>query len=190
MSSLAPLPRRIPHAVPGSQHFGPLFRPARSPDPADVATDMAELACAVRAVQDLDTYVPLGMARTFDVVITAAVDAGHLVVDMLDQEQPDGCGPVLADGGPWLWWLVPPGTAETWQEEHSICVTAPFRVRVPPRHRRQPAVPSAEPHRYWLRPPSGTHLVGPQMLRRALSLHRPRPSPLTAADSLVNSGVL
>jgi hypothetical protein len=79
-----------------------------APMPVRPAEDMEELTRLIRAflsvVDEDDAEMPLG-GGLFDVVMTAAGDAGHAMVTTLDAwQQPHGCGPVIADPDrPWLY---------------------------------------------------------------------------------------
>ncbi|MFF0446669.1 hypothetical protein ACFYT4_09685 [Streptomyces sp. NPDC004609] len=150
-----------------------------------VAPDMGELAVLVRALMGADArravVVPLG-GGLFDVVVSAAGEAGHAVADAIDVRHPQGCGPVIADPErPWLYWLVPPGTTGRWAEHpYAVCVGAPATIALPPLDRRGPG---AGP--YWLRPCRSGCLVGPVTLRQALEVHRPLPAPHQAVGHLL-----
>lgn len=143
-----------------------------------VAEDMAGLAARVRALLDLDTgrgtRVPLG-GDLFDVVITGGGVEGHAVAVVMDEVQ-RGCGPVIDDpGGGWLYWLVPPGSAEAWElHDHAVCVGAPHTITLPDLSSR------ATPGPYWLRPCASDRLVPTKPLRRAVARCRPLPAPHSA----------
>lgn len=143
-----------------------------------VAVDMADLAARVRALLDLDTgrgtRVPLG-GDLFDVVITGGGVEGHAVAVLMDEVQ-RGCGPVIDDpGGGWLYWLVPPGSAEAWKpHDHAVCVGASHTITLPALSSR------TSPGPYWLRPCASDRLVPTKPLRRAVDRCRPVPAPHSA----------
>ncbi|MGW6456297.1 hypothetical protein ACWF94_10285 [Streptomyces sp. NPDC055078] len=140
--------------------------------------DLTRLVRALRGVSESGgIVVPLG-GGLFDVVITAAA-SGPEVAAAVDWMHPQGCGPVIATPGhPWLYWLVPPGTSGRWEPHpYAVCVGAPRTITLPPLGRRGPDGGGGS---YWLRPWQRTVLVGPVMLRQALAIHRPVPSPHAA----------
>lgn len=140
--------------------------------------DMADLAARVRALLELDTgrgtRVPLG-GDLFDVVITGGGAEGHAVAVLMDGIQ-RGCGPVIDDPGTgWLYWLVPPGSAEAWEPHgHAVCVGDPHTITLPALSR----LTSPGPH--WLRPCASDRLVPTKPLRRAVDRCRPVSAPQSA----------
>ncbi|WP_406414736.1 hypothetical protein OG923_33945 (plasmid) [Streptomyces halstedii] len=151
------------------RHFVESAEPSRTP-----AADMADLAGVIRTLLGLNarrgTRVRLG-GSLFDVVITGSGLLAHTAVACLDERQ-YGCGPVIEDPGPgWLYWLVPPGSAERWEpHEHAVCLGGPHTITLPPLHRTVPPGP------YWLRPLASDRLVPTTPLRQVLAQYRPRPA--------------
>ncbi|MEU7322697.1 hypothetical protein ABZ682_19395 [Streptomyces griseoviridis] len=139
------------------------------------AADMADLAEVMRALLGVasseDTPVRLG-GNLFDVVITSAGIRGRAVIALMD-EIPGGCGPVVEDPeAGWLYWLVPPGSAIHWAPHgHAVCLTTPFKIRLPSLTRHSPPGP------YWARPSASDRLVPVGPLRTALAQLRPEPAP-------------
>ncbi|HBF84940.1 MAG TPA: hypothetical protein DD420_34940 [Streptomyces sp.] len=152
--------------------------PARQP-----AADMADLAEMIRTLLGVearrDTRVRLG-GNLFDVVITGSGLPAHTAVAEMDVQQ-GGCGPVIEDPGPgWLYWLVPPGSAERWEpHEHAVCLGAPHTITLPSLSR------SAPPGPYWLRPSASDRLVPTGPLRQAVAQYRPEPTPHSAIAGLL-----
>jgi len=100
--------------------------------------------------------LPLG--RIWDAVKT---EAGHGERAL----SAGACGPVVADPAGWLFFLVPPGTAETWVPVPGTeCLGRTAYLTIPaPQRRSAPGV-------YWRVLPDGRGtLVDPQHLRAALS---------------------
>ncbi|MFF0680584.1 hypothetical protein ACFYVW_18640 [Streptomyces tendae] len=143
-----------------------------------LAEDMAGFAARVRALLELDTgrstRVPLG-GDLFDVVITGGGAEGHAVAVMMDEIQ-QGCGPVIDDpGSRWLYWLVPPGSAEAWQpHDQAVCVGDPHTITLPALSRL------TSPGPYWLRPCASDRIVPTKPLRRAVDRCRPVAAPHSA----------
>ncbi|MFD5425339.1 hypothetical protein [Streptomyces sp. NPDC127084] len=125
-----------------------------------------------------ETCVMLG-GTLFDVVMTGGEDVGPAMVAAVDAALPPGCGPVIADpSGPWLYWLVKPGTARVWAgHQYGLCLSAPMAVRLPPLTH---FVPTAEGGCYWLHSPVGLRLTDPVALRSALNAYKPGPCPYEA----------
>ncbi|MER6917157.1 hypothetical protein ABT354_36415 [Streptomyces sp. NPDC000594] len=150
-----------------------------------VSRSLAELRRELEAALT-PRCVPVG--GLFDVVITAGGVGGRRAVEELDRAHPRGCGdhpqvcgPVVAQAGrPWLYWLVPPGTARSWTHAYGRCLGPPETVWLPPSLHRRP-----EHGLYWVRPPVRPDLlVGPGMLRRALDLHQSSPPPALPVPAL------
>ncbi|MFJ5877388.1 hypothetical protein ACIQD1_22050 [Streptomyces sp. NPDC093088] len=145
---------------------GPVRRPA---------ADMGDLAALVRSfvgiVHGRPTRERLG-GGLFDVVITAAGGRARAAVAAMDEAQ-GGCGGVIEDPeAGWMYWLVPPGSASKWQPHpYAVCLSAPYRITLPPLNRTAPPGP------YWYRPSARDRLVPAGPLRAALAQHRPEPAP-------------
>ncbi|MER7688708.1 hypothetical protein [Streptomyces sp. NPDC097610] len=151
-----------------------LTLPPEAQAPSEPAADMQDLADMIRALMTVEErkspVVPLG-GNLFDVVLFEASPLGMAVVRELDEQQPNGCGPVIVSSEkPWLYALVPPGTSRSWTNPHGRCFGS-GRLTLAPLDQFSP------PGRYWLRPCQQTHLVGPRMLADALSRHRPAAPP-------------
>nr|WP_202489678.1 hypothetical protein [Streptomyces sp. SID8381] len=134
--------------------------------------DLAEVIRTLLAVdQRRDTRVRLGR-NLFDVVITASGMQAYAAVTLMDQIQ-DGCGPVIEDPDSGvLYWLVPPGSASTWEPHtHAVCLGSPHTITLPSLSRRTPPGP------YWYRPSASDRLVPTGPLREALAHLRPEPAP-------------
>ncbi|MFF1594829.1 hypothetical protein ACFVY0_43265 [Streptomyces sp. NPDC058286] len=147
--------------------------PAHEPDP-----EMADLAEVIRALLAVemghDTRVPLG-GTLFDAVITGSGPQARRVMAVMDAVQ-GGCGPVIEDPEHrWLYWLVPPGSANRWvQHAHAVCLGRPHTITLPPLDRTAPPGP------YWLRPSASDRLVPTSPLREALAQLPPEPPPHAA----------
>lgn len=143
-----------------------------------LAADMADLAELIRTLLAVearrDTRVRLG-GNLFDVVITGSGVQARAVVAVMDQVQ-GLCGPVIEDPEPgWLYWLVPPGSADRWTSHpHAVCLGAPHTITLPPLNRAMPPGP------YWLRPSASDRLVPTGPLCQALTRLRPEPTPHAA----------
>ncbi|GAA5070883.1 hypothetical protein GCM10023336_56430 [Streptomyces similanensis] len=139
----------------------------------EVAEDMADLAALLRTLLDVQhsrtTRVRLG-GNLFDVVISGARGKGHAIAAALDEVQ-DGCGPVIEDPeAGWLYWLVPPGSAATWEyHDYGVCLGAPHTITLPALDRVRP------PGVHWLRPSASDRLVPVKALRALLDSFRPYP---------------
>ncbi|MFI1532070.1 hypothetical protein [Streptomyces griseus] len=137
------------------------------PPPQAPAADMADLAARVRALVSVREHkgsrIPLG-GRLFDVVVTGGGRPGRAAVDQMDEIQLGTCGPVIEDRpAGWLYWLVPPGTASTWDyHAFGFCIGAPHTLTLPALGQCEPPGP------YWLRPCVSDRLVPPQQLRALL----------------------
>lgn len=149
----------------------PHMPPARQP-----AVDMQDLAARVRALfsirEEQDSRMPLGGAM-FDVVVTGGGYLGRAAVAHMDEVQLGTCGPVIEDpDGGWLYWLVPPGTASSW-EHHSygVCIGSPHTLTMPVLSRNAPPGP------YWLRPCASDRLIPPVPLRALLNRLCLQPAP-------------
>lgn len=155
-----------------------------------VAEDMQDLTMRLRAWLGLEnqqpTRLPLG-GNLFDAVITAAGRESRAVVAAMDHVQVNGCGPVIEDpardgwmGTGLMYWLVPPGSAQRWEEPHphGICLGAPRTITLPPLARVAPPGP------YWLRPCASDRLVPVEPLRKLLAQHRPAPVPRALIDAV------
>ncbi|KAF2775261.1 hypothetical protein STPH1_7448 [Streptomyces sp. OM5714] len=147
---------------------------------SEPAADMADLAEVVRSLLAGQTYrdtrVRLGRGL-FDVVITSAGAQARSAVALMDKTQ-DGCGPVIEDpDGGWLYWLVPPGSADRWAPHlHAACLGAPHTITLPSLNRTAPPGP------YWHRPPASDRLAPPSPLREALAQLEPEPTPHAALE--------
>jgi hypothetical protein len=148
---------------------------------AQQTEDWSELAALVRRLQQaahLPVVRPLG--RHYDVVITAAGDTGTRLLSIMDQH-PGGCGPVIAeDGRPWMYWVVPPGTREHWDNGYGVCLSAPWRIPIPPTFHEEAQGP------YWLRRYRTNRRVGPGYLADALNEVRPELNPHEALAALLS----
>ncbi|MFJ7063385.1 hypothetical protein ACIQVA_38000 [Streptomyces microflavus] len=137
------------------------------PPPQAPACDMKDLAARVRALfcvrEHQSSRVPLG-GRLFDVVVTGGGRPGRAAVARMDEIQHGSCGPVIEDrSAGWLYWLVPPGTASTWDyHAFGLCIGSPHTLTLPALDRGEPPGP------YWLRPCVSDRLVPPQQLRALL----------------------
>ncbi|MFG2774992.1 hypothetical protein [Streptomyces sp. NPDC048350] len=149
--------------------------------PGTPAADMADLADLVRSLLDMEerrsTRVRLG-GGLFDVVITGSGPQARDAVALMDEIQ-GGCGPVIeAPETGWLYWLVPPGSAQRWEPHtYAVCVGAPHTITLPPRERTRAPGP------YWLRPSASDRLVPTIPLREALARLRPEPTPHAALST-------
>ncbi|MEU2969079.1 hypothetical protein ABZ687_29380 [Streptomyces ardesiacus] len=141
------------------------------------AADMADLAEVIRTLLAVearrDTRVRLG-GNLFDVVITSNGPEAYSAVAMMDEIQ-GGCGPVIEDhDAGWLYWLVPPRSADRWApHSHAVCLTAPHTITLPSLNRNRPPGP------YWYRR-SSDRLVPTGPLCEALAYLRPEPTPHAA----------
>ncbi|MEU0744748.1 hypothetical protein [Streptomyces sp. NPDC006134] len=110
-----------------------------------------------------------------DVVITSAGLQVRRAVAVMDQAQ-GGCGPVAEDPeNGWLYWLVPPGSADRWApRSHAVCLGAPHMITLPSLNRTAPPGP------YWCRPSASDRLVPLGPLRKAPEQFRPEPAPHAA----------
>ncbi|MGW4955430.1 hypothetical protein [Streptomyces parvulus] len=148
------------------------------------AADMADLAAVVRSLLAVearrDAHVRLG-GGLFDIVITSSDARARFVVDLMDEIQ-GGCGPVIEDpGNSWLYWLVPPGSADLWAPHaHSVCVGAPHTITLPSLDRTEPPGP------FWHRPMASDRLVPMRPLHQALRQIRPEPTPPASLTGLLN----
>ncbi|MDI3102057.1 hypothetical protein QJ054_34030 [Streptomyces sp. AN-3] len=139
------------------------------------AADMADLAEVIRTLLAVearrDTRVRLG-GNLFDVVITSSGPEAYAAVALMDAIQ-GGCGPVIEDPeSGWLYWLVPPGSADRWAPHaHAVCLSAPHTITLPSLNRTMPPGP------YWHRPSASDRLVPTGPLREALAQLRPEPTP-------------
>ncbi|MGW4288426.1 hypothetical protein ACWEIK_15975 [Streptomyces sp. NPDC004673] len=96
-------------------------------------------------------------------LVTVPTRQGLEAVDILRREAAEGVGPVLHDDGrDTLGFLVPPGTAGSWDVPGSTCVRTSGRgLRLAP----EPPVQGSD----WLLPPGEADLAtDPAVLRRAL----------------------
>ncbi|MFJ4004162.1 hypothetical protein ACIPWL_11980 [Streptomyces sp. NPDC090023] len=96
-------------------------------------------------------------------LVTVSTRQGLEAVDILRREAVEGVGPVLHDDGrDTLGFLVPPGTAGSWDVPGSTCVRTSGRgLRLAP----EPPVQGSD----WLLPPGEADLAtDPAVLRRAL----------------------
>jgi hypothetical protein len=145
------------------------------------AADMHDLARLIRTHRDLPVRgnrVRLG-GSCCDVVVTGGGAEGRTVALILDEIQ-HGCGPVIedADHG-WLYWLVPPGSALTWEpHDHGVCIGAPHTLTLPSLSRMAPPGP------YWLRPFTLDRLIPAGPLSELLAQFRPEPAPHALAAQL------
>jgi hypothetical protein len=148
---------------------------------AEAREDWSELAALLRrfqAVAHLPMVTPLG--KHFDVVITAADEAGARLLSIMDQ-RPGGCGPVIAEEGrPWMYWVVPPRTREHWDNAYGVCLSAPWRIPFPPTFHEEAPGP------YWLRRYRTNRRVGPGYLADALEEVRPVLNPYEALGVLLD----
>ncbi|MFD9072283.1 hypothetical protein [Streptomyces lasiicapitis] len=140
------------------------------------AADMADLATRVRNLMDLQSRrpscLPLG-GNLFDVVTTASGEAARAIVQLMDEVQIDGCGPVIEDPvRSWLYWLVPPGSSARWApHQYGTCLGQPYQIVLPPIDQAEP------PGAYWLRPFKSDRLVPPGPLWDLLDRFQPTPAP-------------
>ncbi|WP_371647972.1 MULTISPECIES: hypothetical protein [unclassified Streptomyces] len=110
------------------------------------------------------------IGETFQVVITAAGPFSRAVLERVEELQPAGAGPVLADQqGAFCLWLIPSGIA--WAHPHGFCRSR-GRSDLPPLDQTEP------PGTYWVRTPRA-HWVGPLTLATALDDIAPPPPPLS-----------
>ncbi|MFJ7905205.1 hypothetical protein ACIQ6V_32765 [Streptomyces sp. NPDC096198] len=184
MSLIEELPRReiglerdVPRATPAA-----FQATSEVIDPAQVASDMRDLASRVRSLMNLQKQevltLPLGGAF-FDAIVTASGLAAYAAMRVMDgiqhtgDERADACGPVIEDPQRgWLIWLVPPGTSEQWTPHHSaLCLGRPHDLALPAMTAVEPPGP------YWLRPFRKDRLVPPVGLRRLLDQFQPSPPP-------------
>ncbi|WP_308401064.1 hypothetical protein [Streptomyces sp. AC512_CC834] len=155
------------------QHLADSAGPAHEP-----AADMSGLAQMIRALLAVearcDTAVRLG-GNLFDAVITGSGAQARAAVALMDEVQ-DGCGPLIADPKyGWLYWLVPPGSADRWEpHSHAVCLGAPHTITLRSLNRTAPPGP------YWLRPSASDRLVPTGPLREAVAQLRPEPAPHAA----------
>ncbi|WP_241845417.1 hypothetical protein [Streptomyces silvensis] len=137
---------------------------------------MQDLAARVRSLMDLingrPMCLPLG-GQFFDIVTTANGDAARAVVRLLDEQQVDGCGPVIDDPAHGRFhWLVPPGSSTRWApHRYAICLGRPHEITLPPLDQLEP------PGSYWLRPLTASRLVPTAPLRDFLDRFQPTPPP-------------
>lgn len=147
--------------------------------------DWSDLAAVVRRLQRVayvPTVVPLG--TYFDVVVTEAGNAGKELLRLMDAH-PGGCGPVIAEKDrPWMYWVVPPGTRERWNNIFGVCLSAPWRIPFPPTFHERPEGP------YWLRPYRADRRVGPRHLSDALDQVRPVRAPYEALSLLLGAAAV
>ncbi|MFE6639594.1 hypothetical protein ACFVFT_38230 [Streptomyces tendae] len=147
------------------------------------AADMADLAEVIRTLLAVDarrdTRVRLG-GNLFDVVITSSGPEAYAAVALMDEIQ-GGCGPVIEDPERgWLYWLVPPGSADRWPpHSHAVCLGGPHTITLPSLNRTVPPGP------YWYRPSASDRLVPTGPLHEALAHLRPEPSPHAALEALL-----
>ncbi|MFB7403362.1 hypothetical protein ACFCZR_24615 [Streptomyces rubiginosohelvolus] len=153
-----------------------VFTLPQMPAAQQPAEDMKELAARVRALFSIRTNetsrMPLG-GTMFDVVVTAGGYLGRVAVVHMDEIQLGTCGPVIEDpDGEWLYWLVPPGTASSWDHHpYGVCVGSPHTLSMPVLGQSGPPGP------YWLRPCASDRLVPPGPLRALLYRMRLEPAP-------------
>ena len=152
--------------------------------PADVASDMGDLAARVRNLMALQRGGPLQLplgGRFFDVVVTASGPEAYAVMRLMDDLQrvpgprltAPACGPVIEDPERrWLLWLVPPGTHAVWEpNRYGTCLGAPYELALPPIAQTDPPGP------YWLRQCRGDRLVPHWPLHDFLRRFQPGPIP-------------
>jgi len=80
-----------------------------------------------------------------------------------------------------MYWLVPPGTRECWDNAYGVCLSAPWRIPFPPASHERPEGP------YWLRPYRTDRRVGPRHLAGALDRVRPARDPHEALSVLLGA---
>lgn len=106
------------------------------------------------------------IGETFQVVITAAGPFSRAVLERVEELQPAGAGPVLADQqGAFCLWLIPSGIA--WAHPHGFCRSR-GRSDLPPLDQTEP------PGTYWVRTPRA--LGGAAHPRHRSRRHRTTPA--------------
>jgi hypothetical protein len=154
--------------------------PGHGPDP-----EMADLAELIRALLAVEmghaTRVRLG-GNLFDAVITGSGPQARRVMAVMDAVQ-GGCGPVIEDPERgWLYWLVPPGSANRWAPHaHAVCLGHPHTITLPPLDRTAPPGP------YWLRPSASDRLVPTSPLRETIAQFPPEPPPHAALAAQIGT---
>ncbi|WP_189711843.1 hypothetical protein [Streptomyces phaeofaciens] len=153
---------------------------------------MSDLAGRIRNLMALQqgqaTRIPLGGAL-FDIVVTANGIDAYTAVTRMDEVQRErggpisACGPVIEDRDQeCLFWLVPPGTSQTWGPHlYGVCLGSPHQITLPAMACTEPPEP------YWLRPLRGDRLVPPGPLGDLLAQHRPGPVPHESLPDLLST---
>lgn len=139
--------------------------------------DLTDLLRQFQTVSHQPTVKALG--RHHNVVITVAGAVGDQLLKLMDGH-PGGCGPVIGERRrPWLYWVVPAGTAERWDNSFAACLGAPWKIPWPPMHHENPPGP------HWVRPFRVNQCVGPGLLSDALNEVRPGLTPYKALGTLL-----
>lgn len=138
---------------------------------------LADLLHRFREIAHHPTMKALG--PHYDVVITAAGTDAVQLLKLMD-EHPGGCGPVICERGrPWLYWVVPPSTAQKWDNRFAAGLGALWKIAWPPMHHESP------PGRHWVRSFKVNQCVGLGLLADTLKAVRPEFTPHASLRALL-----